>query len=123
MRFRSALKFYNSLGKGLYRCRLFISLLVFLGAVFSVFLVFSSSELSAKYLLLALLFTTWLILLLSLAYFRADDLVQEQPHANWIAQLSHALRMAFGILLISAFTLVGLALLWMSISAITRVYS
>lgn len=123
MSFRSAIKFYHSLGKLLYVGRLFIMLLIILGGAFSIFLIFSSSELSGKYLLLAILFTTWLILLLSLAYFRADDLLLDQKKMSWLKKISHSIRWVFAIVLIAAFNLLGLALLWMSISAISRLYS
>lgn len=123
MPFQPAIKFYHCLGKGLYGCRLLIILLVVLGISSSIFLVFSTSELSERYLLLTLLFTTWLILLLSLAYFRADDLVLEQEPTSWIKKISHSLRMAFGILLAAAFTILGLILLWISISTILRLYN
>ncbi|WP_460241457.1 hypothetical protein [Aurantivibrio infirmus] len=93
-----------------------------IGISVSIWLVFSSPQVSEKYLQPSLLINTWLLLTVSLAYFRADDFFIDRSQLGLFKKLFSAIRIAFASLLIISFSLLCIILLWMSASALSRVF-
>ncbi len=121
MFFSRAVKFYHYLGIYLYQIRYLCVLLMLIGISVSIWLVFSSPQVSEKYLQPSLLINTWLLLTVSLAYFRADVFFIDRSQLGLFKKLFSAIRIAFASLLIISFSLLCIILLWMSVSALSRI--
>lgn len=112
------LYYYRKVGRCLLRVRYLLAGLLVVFALLSVNLLFAGPATSERFLLPALVLTTWFVLSLSFAYYFANIDLSLHPGTGGLARLGHWFRKAFTYLLAASFTIASLLLLYFSLTAI-----
>lgn len=113
---RGLVEYYRKIGLRMYRVRYMLMALVILSIAAVAWIIFSGS--GERYLLPAMVFTTWLVLCLSFAYYFAGLKTQLHSDAGWLERLAYSIHRAFSYFLALLFTVVSLLLLYFTSTAI-----
>lgn len=112
------IEYYQNVGLRMYRVRYFLILLIVAFSVVTLSLIFVDQDISGRFLLPAMVLTTWLILSLSFAYYFAGLNLDIQQDAGWLERIGYSIRKAVSYFLALLFTCLSLALLYFTTTAI-----
>lgn len=115
---RGLVEYYRRIGLRMYRIRYLLMALVIAFSLLVAHLVLSELDTSERYLLLAMVFTAWLVLCLSFAYYFAGLKPELRPDAGCFERFTHSIHRAFSCFLALLFTVMSLLLLYFTATAI-----
>lgn len=111
------IEYYRRIGLRMYRIRYLLMVLIVAFALVVANLIFGDSVRSERFLLPAMVLTTWLVLCLSFAYYFAGLKPGPDPGAGWYERFTYSIHRAFSYLLAVLFTIASLLLLYFTATA------
>lgn len=112
------IEYYRKIGLRMYRVRYLLIALILVFSLVIADLIFGDSARSERFLLPAMVLTTWLVLCLSFAYYFAGLKPEPDTDAGWFERLAHSIHRAFSYFLALLFTIMSVLLLYFTATAV-----